>query len=103
MIRNFFSCSTSWATYSRKREKGGLVTTMSASFRSATHSALRKSPPVPSSACAGVGGLVPLQEELDVVDAGRAVSVLIFHIVDLDGERLGLLALAIALVVFREQ
>ena len=33
MIRNFFPCSTSWATYSRKREKGGLVTTMSACFQ----------------------------------------------------------------------
>src|SRR5438270_509133 len=45
MIRNFLPCSTSWATYSRKREKGGLVTTMSACLSNSTHSALRKSPP----------------------------------------------------------
>ena len=44
MIRNFFSYFTSCATYSRNNENGGLVTTMSASFRSSTHSALRKSP-----------------------------------------------------------
>ncbi len=48
------------------------------------------------------GGLVPLEEELDVVDVRRAVSVLVFHMVEDDGERLGLLALAIPLVVFRE-
>ena len=66
MIRNFLPCSTSWATYSRKREKGGLVTTMSASFRSAMHSGLRKSPPgylsLPFKAIRG--GLVALEEEL---------------------------------------
>src|SRR5688572_260576 len=45
MIRNFFPCSMSCATYSRNRENGGLVTTMSACLRNATHSELRKSPP----------------------------------------------------------
>lgn len=52
-------------------------------------------------ACAGVG--VPLQKEHDVIDAGRAVSVDIPHFLDLDGNRLGLLALAIALVVLTER
>ena len=52
-------------------------------------------------ACAGVRVL--LQEELDVFDAGRAVSVDILHFLDLDGDRLGLLALAIALVVLTER
>ena len=46
---------------------------------------------------------VLLQEELDVFDAGRAVSVDILHFLDLDGDRLGLLALAIALVVLTER
>src|SRR5438128_1624816 len=45
MIRNFFLCSTRRATYSLKRENGGLVTTMSACLSNSTHSALRKSPP----------------------------------------------------------
>ena len=49
------------------------------------------------------GGLVALEEELDVGHVRRAVAVLVFHMVEDDGERLGLLALAIALVVFREQ
>ena len=44
IIRNFLSNSTSCATYSRKSEKGGLVTTMSASRSSSTHSGERKSP-----------------------------------------------------------
>jgi len=43
------------------------------------------------------------QKELDVFDAGRAVSDDTLHFHDLDGDRLGLFALAIALVVFREQ
>ena len=46
---------------------------------------------------------VLLQEELDVFDASRAVSVDILHFLDLDGDRLGLLALAIALVVLTER
>jgi hypothetical protein len=98
-------CSTSWATYSRKREKGGLVTTMSASLRNATHSGLRKSPPgyLSSPFKGDPGGLVALEEELDVGHVRRAVAVLVLHMVEDDGERLGLLALAIPLVVFREQ
>mgnify|MGYP003693748643 CR=1 FL=1 len=69
------------------------------------HSGLRKSPPgYLSSAFKAVrGGLVPLEEELDVGHVRSAVSVLVFHMVEDDGERLGLLALAIPLVVFREQ
>src|SRR5262249_21264881 len=51
--------------------------------------------------CASVGVLS--QEEFDVFDAGRAVSVDILHFLDLDGDRLGLLALAIALVVLTER
>jgi hypothetical protein len=86
-----------------EKGEGGLVTTMSASFRNAMHSALRKSPPPYLSSPGCPCGLVLLEEELDVVDVRRAVSVLVFHLVeDLDGERLGLLALAIPLVVFRE-
>ena len=45
IIKNFLLCSMSWATYSRNREKGGLVTTMSACLSSSMHSSLRKSPP----------------------------------------------------------
>ena len=44
MIKNFLSYSISWATYSRNRENGGLVTTMSACLSSSMLSALRKSP-----------------------------------------------------------
>ncbi len=51
--------------------------------------------------CAGVGVL--LEEELDVFDAGRTVSGDILHFLDLDGDRLGLLALAIALIVLTER
>ncbi len=51
-------------------------------------------------ACAGVGVL--LQEELDIFDPGRAVSVDILHFLDFDGDRLGLWALAITLVVLTE-
>ena len=47
--------------------------------------------------------VVPLQEELDIIDPGRAVSVEIRHFLDLDGNRLGLLALAIALAVLTER
>ena len=46
---------------------------------------------------------VLLQEELNVVDSGRAVSVDILDFLDLDGDRLGLLPLAIALVVLTER
>ena len=49
------------------------------------------------------GGLVALQEKLNVRHVRRAVAVLVFDTVEDDGERLGLLALAIPLVVFREQ
>src|SRR3989344_3130181 len=41
---NFFLYSTSCATYSRNKENGGLVTTISASSSSLMHSSLRKSP-----------------------------------------------------------
>ena len=44
-----------------------------------------------------------LQEELDIFDAGRAVSVDILNFLDLDGDRLGLLPLAITLVVLTER
>lgn len=44
MTTNDFSCSMSVVMYSRISENGGFVTTMSASSRSAIHSALRKSP-----------------------------------------------------------
>ena len=69
------------------------------------HSGLRKSPPgYLSSAFQGYpGGLVALEEKLDVGHVRRAVAVLVFHMVEDDGEGLGLLALAIPLVVFREQ
>ena len=55
----------------------------------------------PGEACARVGVL--LQEQLDVFDAGSAISVDILHFLDLDGDRLGLLALAIPLVVLTER
>ena len=64
------------------------------------HSALRKSPPS-ARRLRRVGVL--LQEELDVFDAGRAVSVNTLHFLNLEGESLGLLALAIALVVLTER
>ena len=51
----------------------------------------------------GAGGFVALEEKLDVGHVRRAVAVLVLHMVEDDGDRLGLLALAIALVVFREQ
>ncbi len=73
---------------------------MSACLSNSTHSALRKSPP-PARRVRDVGVL--LQEELDIFDAGRAVSVDILHFLDLDGDRLGLLALAITLVVLTER
>lgn len=44
IIKNFFSCSTNCATYSRKSEKGGFVTTISASLSSSMQSLLLKSP-----------------------------------------------------------
>src|SRR3989344_4197403 len=44
MIRNFLSCSTICEMYSRKSEKGGFVTTISASLSNSPHSSLRKSP-----------------------------------------------------------
>ena len=47
--------------------------------------------------------LIPLEEKLDVGHVRSAVTVLVVHMVDDDGERLGLLSLAVALVVFREQ
>src|SRR3989338_4080532 len=43
--KNLFLCSTSCATYSRNRENGGFVTTISASLSNFVHSSLRKSPP----------------------------------------------------------
>ncbi len=43
------------------------------------------------------------KEKLDVGHVRSAVSVLIFHTVEDDGERLWLLALAVPLVVFRKQ
>ena len=49
------------------------------------------------------GGLVSLEEKFDVGHVRSAVAVLVFHMVEGDGERLGLLALAIPLIVFREQ
>lgn len=49
------------------------------------------------------GGLVALEEKLDVGHVRRAVAVLVFHMIEDDGERPGLLAFAIARVVFREQ
>ena len=49
------------------------------------------------------GGLVPLEEELNVGNVRSSVSVLVFHTIEGDGERLGLMSLAIPLVVFREQ
>ena len=51
--------------------------------------------------CAGVW--VPLQKELDVFDADRAVSVEIRHFFDLDGDRLRLLSLASVLIVLTER
>ena len=48
------------------------------------------------------GGLVALEEKLNVVYVRCAVAVLVFHIVEGDGERHGLLTLAIPLIVFRE-
>jgi len=50
---------------------------------------------------AAVRGL--LQEDLDIIYTGRAVSVDILHVFDLDGDRLGLLALTIVLVVLEER
>ncbi len=49
------------------------------------------------------GGLVALEEKLDVGHGRRAVAVLVLHLIEDDGERPGLLAFAIPLVVFREQ
>ena len=49
------------------------------------------------------GGLVALEEELDVGHVGGAVAVLVLHVVEDDGQGFGLLPLAVALVVFREQ
>ena len=104
MIRNFFPCSTSWATYSRKRENGrvgdddvGLfqerdalgAAEVAAGYLSSPFKAIR-------------AALFRFRKSFDVVDVGRAVSVLIFHMLEDDSDRLGLLALAIALVVFRE-
>ncbi len=51
--------------------------------------------------CAVVG--VPLKEEFEIFDAGRAVSVEIRHFLDLDGNRHRLLAIAIALGVLTER
>jgi hypothetical protein len=48
-------------------------------------------------------GLVALEEELHILDVHRPVAVLVFHVVEDDGHRLGLLAFAVALVVFREE
>jgi hypothetical protein len=44
-----------------------------------------------------------LQEELDVFDAGRAVSSDILHFLDLEGQSLGPLALAVSLVILSER
>lgn len=44
IIKNFLSYSTNCATYSRKSEKGGFVTTISASLSSSMQSLLLKSP-----------------------------------------------------------
>ncbi len=52
-------------------------------------------------ACASVG--VPFQKELDVFDAGRAITVDVLYFLDLDGDRPGLLALVIALVVLTKR
>ena len=49
------------------------------------------------------GGLVALEEYLDVGHVRRAVAVLVLDVVEDDGQRLGLLPLAVALVVFRKQ
>lgn len=46
---------------------------------------------------------VLLQEKLYVIDAGRAVSIDILYFFDFDGDRLRLLAFAIALVVLTER
>ena len=43
-----------------------------------------------------------IQEGLDIFDAGHAVSVVVFHFFDLDGNRLRLLTFAITLVVFKK-
>jgi len=57
-----------------------------------------------AASCEGSAGMgVVLQEELNVFDTGRAISVDILHFLDLDGNCLGLLALAIALVVLTER
>ena len=44
IIRKFFLYSTNCAKYSRNRENGGFVTTISASFSNSIHSCERKSP-----------------------------------------------------------
>jgi len=48
-------------------------------------------------------GLVALEEQLHIIYVRCAVTVLVVHTVEDNGERLGFLALAITLVVFREQ
>jgi len=45
---------------------------------------------------------VSLQEKFDILDAGRTISVDILYLLDLDGNRLRLVALATALVVLTE-
>ena len=49
------------------------------------------------------GGLVALEEKLDVGYVGRAVAVLVIHPVEDDGQRLGLAPPPVARVVLREQ
>src|SRR6185295_19175759 len=55
----------------------------------------------PREACTGVGVL--LEEELDVFDTSRAVSVDVLHFLNFDGNRLRPLAFAIALVIFTKR
>src|SRR4030042_5996108 len=69
IIKNFLPYSTSSATYSLNNENGGLVTTMSASFRRLMHSSLRKSPsPLRSRGLtfAGAGGRLVLCSPWDL-------------------------------------
>ncbi len=46
---------------------------------------------------------IPFQEEFDVFNSSHAVSVDVLHFLDLDSDRLGLLALAVAFVVLTER
>lgn len=47
------------------------------------------------------GGLVALQEELNIINIGRTIAILVFHLVEDDCNGLGLGAIAVALGVFK--